>query len=610
MKIDSINVKDLSGGIVQKIGDELSSPNIVHFAENFRFDKTIGRAILRDGTSLVGSQIEDGKDILGLHQFILSSGTKHLLSVCNNSGDTNAYISRYETDTWETKSDYALTASTKTRFVTYLDTVVALNGTEKFASEDGDTWVSDSLGTPTACTATLAGDGAGNVTDGEHIYKITYVTSEGETEGGTASNTVTVSDNSSDGKVDLTSIPTGGTGCTARKIYRTKAGGSVYYLLATISDNTTTTYEDNIADGSLPTTTVPETDTTGTPLDIGNFPIGKYAIEWNSRVYTAGVTDNEDRLYFSSTPTDYIISWTGAGSGYIDIEPYEGQGTITALAKVPGYLLIFKERALKRWNGQTTYPDDLSTLGTNSQESVVLGKRTVYYFSSGHAESVGFYETNGEESRKISRPIQGIIDAISSSYYDDVAGFSDGEKVIWSIGDITWDGVDYTNVVVMYHFDSQTWTLLTFPTQYKVFSQYIDGSTLKIVAGDDDGQVINIFDTSKTTDETTDTASADINYTLQYHPFDFQNRSLMKEISKIVPYTEDLNGAVFSYRIDKQRGSGFKTLGTVTNNYTDEFNGSIAGHVMEFKYSGTSSSGGEIIGFDIVNPDVSFSVRY
>ena len=37
----------------------------------------------------------------------------------------------------------------------------------------------------------------------------------------------------------------------ARKIYRTKAGGSTYWLLATIADNTTTTYTDTAADASL-----------------------------------------------------------------------------------------------------------------------------------------------------------------------------------------------------------------------------------------------------------------------------------------------------------------------------------------------------------------------
>src|SRR5262249_42315303 len=38
---------------------------------------------------------------------------------------------------------------------------------------------------------------------------------------------------------------------TQRKIYRTKVGGSSYFLLTTLADNTSTTYTDNIADASL-----------------------------------------------------------------------------------------------------------------------------------------------------------------------------------------------------------------------------------------------------------------------------------------------------------------------------------------------------------------------
>jgi hypothetical protein len=106
---------------------------------------------------------------------------------------------------------------------------------------------------PTACTAALAGGGAGNVDDGDHIYKITYVNASGETELGAVSNTITVVDKTSDGKVNLTGIPTSTSGSvTSRKIYRTKAGSSTeYYYLATINDNTTTTYTDNIADVTM-----------------------------------------------------------------------------------------------------------------------------------------------------------------------------------------------------------------------------------------------------------------------------------------------------------------------------------------------------------------------
>jgi len=105
---------------------------------------------------------------------------------------------------------------------------------------------------PTAPSAALAGAGAGSVTNGDHKYRVTYVTATGETELGTASGTVTVADNTTDGKINVT-IPTSSQlGVTARKLYRTKAGdATTMYLLATINDNTTTSYLDNTADASL-----------------------------------------------------------------------------------------------------------------------------------------------------------------------------------------------------------------------------------------------------------------------------------------------------------------------------------------------------------------------
>ena len=105
---------------------------------------------------------------------------------------------------------------------------------------------------PGAATGALAGGGAGNVNNGTHSYKVTFVTAGGETEAGTISNTVTVTDKTADGKVALSAIPTGSPVVTARKIYRTVAGNTgSYKLLTTIADNSTTTYTDNTADAGL-----------------------------------------------------------------------------------------------------------------------------------------------------------------------------------------------------------------------------------------------------------------------------------------------------------------------------------------------------------------------
>lgn len=117
---------------------------------------------------------------------------------------------------------------------------------------------------PTAPTATLV-TSAGNVNAGTHRYCVTFVTESGETDGGDVSGIVTTVAGVEDDvetteedetvpaaqQVALTNIAVGGAGVIARNIYRTKAGGASYFLLATLDNNTATTYTDNTDDASL-----------------------------------------------------------------------------------------------------------------------------------------------------------------------------------------------------------------------------------------------------------------------------------------------------------------------------------------------------------------------
>lgn len=119
---------------------------------------------------------------------------------------------------------------------------------------------------PSAPTVALAATPiAGNVDNGQHRGLVTFVTVDGETDAGIATAAVTVADKTVNGKLEWTGIPLGGSMTTARKLYRTMAGGSIYYLAATIANNTATTYTDNIADSSLGVQ-APTVNTTGDPL--------------------------------------------------------------------------------------------------------------------------------------------------------------------------------------------------------------------------------------------------------------------------------------------------------------------------------------------------------
>jgi hypothetical protein len=103
-------------------------------------------------------------------------------------------------------------------------------------------------------SAALAGAGAGNVDNGLHNYIVTFIDKvsglDSPAYGGPSS--ATVADKTTNGKVSLSSIPTGPSNIGSRKIYRSKVGApTTYYLLTTIADNSTSTYTDNTADASL-----------------------------------------------------------------------------------------------------------------------------------------------------------------------------------------------------------------------------------------------------------------------------------------------------------------------------------------------------------------------
>jgi hypothetical protein len=98
--------------------------------------------------------------------------------------------------------------------------------------------------------AATAAVGATGVLTGAYFYKYTYVNAYGETVGSPAMGAAV---NPAGNQVNLSAITVGAAGVTARRIYRTAAGGAsgTEKYLATIADNTTTVYVDNIPDTSL-----------------------------------------------------------------------------------------------------------------------------------------------------------------------------------------------------------------------------------------------------------------------------------------------------------------------------------------------------------------------
>jgi len=114
----------------------------------------------------------------------------------------------------------------------------------------GTGWYGTAPVLPIAVAPSAAAAAGSNLGAGVYRYQITFINSQGETSGGTP---VSVTTSGGNLAVNLSVIPLGPGGVTARNVYRTAVGGAAgsELFVATIADNTTTTYADTTADVGL-----------------------------------------------------------------------------------------------------------------------------------------------------------------------------------------------------------------------------------------------------------------------------------------------------------------------------------------------------------------------
>src|SRR3990167_1937556 len=311
----------------------------------------------------------------------------------------------------------------------------------------------------------------------------------------------------------------------------------------------------------------------GGVLNVDGVPAGaKFPIEFKDRMYCA-VTD---RVYYTNAPTGGSLSWSATGSGSLQVEQEDGGGLIQALNKVPGYLMIYKQRSLKRWNFSSTFPEDLVNIGTQSNESVLRARGRNFFFYGPN----GFFETSGDYPKLISRPIQRVVDGIAASSYDGINGWSDNDNLYWSVGTVTMDfdrgyTETYTNVVVRYTIDTQQWAVLRYAHDFKRIHQYLSGNDLLIVGGDAAAQVLQL------NTGTSDYNGNAITYILQSPEFDFKSRERLKTVAeKIYVHSDQTRGAQLQARLDYGE---WKSVGSLKDIVSEVQIRPMTAHVFEFR---------------------------
>jgi len=145
---------------------------------------------------------------------------------------------------------------------------------------------------------------------------------------------------------------------------------------------------------------------------------------------------------------------------------------------------------------------------------------------------------------------------------------------------------------------------MSFPNEFKFFHNRVDSNGDEIlIGGDDDGQVWDLMDSSNLGDGASATP---FHWTLWHNQLEFGSRGRLKEIDRMVVYSEGIqNGTVFCRTHQKKN---FEPLRGTINDEIAEIMHDLKGNYFEYRIQGRGVAG-QIIGFDFPEPDIKQSYR-
>lgn len=185
---------------------------------------------------------------------------------------------------------------------------------------------------PTTTHAVNSGGTVGSLgSTGDYRWKVTVVNSQlVESDVGPVNTTFTVTATGREA-VSLTAIPTfaASFGVNARKIYRTVTSGSTYFLVTTLSDNTTTTYLDAKADSALGAVA---------PTDNGVPPLYNYIVYHKNRLFMNDPS-NPSFVWYTNLNEPYTV----ASTNFLIIGD-DASDIVKAIAVHDDSLIVFGQR--------------------------------------------------------------------------------------------------------------------------------------------------------------------------------------------------------------------------------------------------------------------------
>lgn len=234
-----------------------------------------------------------------------------------------------------------------------------INPLYKLSIEKGNMNFVNIASPSTPLTATL---GASGFLTGDYLYKVVFVTSEGQTNASDYSNEVSPVNQ----QINLSNIPISpDSAVIARKIYRTLntgLSGVILKLLATINNNTTTTYIDNVLDINLGSNIISENSTGG-------------VFYLNGSIFLMA-NDTVTKLGYNAGPnfsgSDSVIIGKNAGSGKLSTSIAIGNNALSNVITSDGTIAIGHSAMQNNTEGVNSI-----AIGSNALKFNTIGSKNI-----------------------------------------------------------------------------------------------------------------------------------------------------------------------------------------------------------------------------------------
>lgn len=316
-------------------------------------------------------------------------------------------------------------------------------------------------------------------------------------------------------------------------------------------------------DGFLPALSLVGT-TTSTSTNITNMPKAKFIRRYRDRLYVANCqissTNYPYRVYYSSVPSAGAITWTQA-TDFFDVDFSDD---ITGIGSGFDRLVVFTD--------STTYFYDQAQkkqvfeIGCSNHRTI---QGHISYMIFGNSD--GVWMTTGGQPQNISGKISNLLKA--SNHKNWFSSLIDEEYNLY-LGNVTLDGVTYTNTLATYNIPTNTWRWRELGSTLTIMAKFKSASNgVRLYMGDSAGYVWEKTKYSDSTiigsDEYVSAGSQgkDITVTVDFAPMAFDAYSTLKSLENLVAYSDRAQNIQIKARIlDKNSRAltPYLPIGTLT----------------------------------------------